>query len=385
MSLTLLRFAVLILILWYLPAFLLTYFGGSLGSLASFATSLGLLGYFILSKQGHRPLLPFVLLGLLYFLISGLNYSLVDEDNEFIKDFIRFMIVVVCSAAVLRRTSDKELFYLLLIGASSIIINAIFLPTMQPERFAINYGRYSGLYLNPNLAGGICLIGYSLSFAIKDFKWKLLGQIVFTLAGILTFSRTFIVIWVMLSILSIYNNKRNLVVPVIGVMLLTAVIVFSSRLTLNTERFSSIESIFTKEKTNTSALNKDSRDETWAVYYDLIFDKPFIGHGYQEFKIKRPGFPGVHNSFLLVIGEAGIVPFLLFLGIYLHLLTKSYSFIKSHPWYFYIVIAQVLALMGGHGYFTNFTGVIISMYVYIKLNELSSKQNSSLALPDNNH
>lgn len=376
MRISILRYAVLILILWFLPSFLLNYFSSTLGSLASYAISLGLVAHFTFTKNERKPLLPFVALGLSYFLLGALNYTGMDEDNYFIKEFIRFMIVVICGASVLTQTKDKEIFYLLLIGGASIIINAVFLPHMQADRFGESYGRFSGFYLNPNLAGSTCIMGYALSYAIKNTKWKLLGQIIFTLGGILTFSRTFIVLWLLLGMISIYNNKKNLVAPIIGGLAIILVLAFSSRLTLNTQRFGALQNVLGQGqgRAGVSQVGGDTRTDVWALYYNMIYDKPFLGHGYRKFQQKWVGLPGVHNTYLMIIGEAGIVPFLLIVGIYLYLLIKSYTYFKTHPWYFYIISVSALSMMGGHGYFSNLSGVIMAMYIYIKLRDLSSKQ-----------
>ncbi|PCJ92308.1 MAG: hypothetical protein COA50_15910 [Flavobacteriaceae bacterium] len=386
MILTLIRYSILFLILWYLPSFLLAYVSSGLGSLSSYATSLLLIAYFFLSKERRKPLLVFVALGLSYFLISAINYTEIDVNNYFIKEFIRFMIVVICGAAVLYQTRDKEIFYILLIGASSIIINAVFLPSMQLAIFGESYGRFSGFYLNPNLAGSICLLGYSLSHAIKNIKWKIIGQIVFTLAGLLTLSRTFIAIWLLLTIISIYYNRKNIIAPIIGALLLILIFTFSGKLTLNAERFQALQGVLGQEKGNTQMIGEDTRNDTWSIYYNLIFDKPFVGHGFRKFQMKAAGLPGVHNSYLMTIGEAGIIPFLLIVGIYLYLLIKSYLFIRSHPWYFYLSLTLVFSMMGGHGYFYNFVSILLSMYVFIKLKDLSSIHTSEIEISNNiNH
>ena len=374
MNLDIIRYTVLLLILWSIPAFMLKYVGSDIATLTSYGTTLGLLAYFIFSRQGHRPIVPFVLLGLLYFSISALNYSELYEDQFITYQFIRFMIVVVCGASLLRRTTDKELYYIILIGAATVIINAVFLPFMQPERFGANFGRFSGFYLNPNLAGGVCLLGYALSFGIKNKTWKIIGQITFTMAGILTLSRTFIVIWLIINFISIINNRKNIVAPALGALALIMIFTFSDKLTLNTERFGALQAALGQKKGSVQVVGHDTRNDVWAYYYDLIYEKPFIGHGYLKFQKKGIGLPGVHNSFLMVIGEAGIVPFLLLIGIYAYLLIKSYRYFRSHPWYFYITIVLILTMMGGHGYFYNFITVFMSMFVYVRLEKLSELQ-----------
>jgi len=373
MLLRLIKYTILFLILCNIPSYLLAYFGSSLGSLASYASSLLLLGFFALVKEKHKPLFPFIALGLLYFLLSSINYTEIDEDNYFIKEYIRFMVVVLCGIEVAYKTSAKEVYYIVLIGAISVIINASVFPLANANYYP-TYGRYSGFYLNPNFAGSVCLIGYALSYYMKR-KWKLIGQIIFTLAGILTFSRTFIVIWLLISIFAIVNDKKNLVIPAIGAFVLLLVFTFSSKLALNTDRFNALQSIFTEEQTKTEVINRDSRTETWSLYYDMIFDRPFLGHGFMKFQRRTNNYPGVHNSYLMVIGEAGILPFLVMLGIYGHLLVTSFSFFKSHPEYFYLTCVLVLALMGNHGYFNNFYNVLLGMFVFVKLKELSVQRN----------
>jgi len=357
------RYTILLLILWNIPSYMLAYWGSTMGSISSYGSSLLLIIYFLLAKQKHRLVFPFILLGILYFTLSSLNFS-TENDIEYIKDFVRFMIVVVCAGEVLYRTTKKEIYLIFFIGALSIIINAFIFPTANAA-FSANYGRFSGFYLNPNYAGSICLLGYALSYAVKDKRLRLAGQFVFTLAGVLTFSRTFIVIWLFVNFIAIYQSRKNLIAPVIGGLVLILVFTFSSGLTLNTERFSALESIFDEESVQTSTITKDSRTATWAAYFDRIMDKPLLGNGYNKLQSKAYG-PGVHNSYLMVIGEAGIVPFLLMIGIYLFLVLKSYKSFKTHPEYFYIICVIAIGMSTGHGFFHNFFSVLISMFIYIE-------------------
>jgi len=229
-----------------MPSYLLAYFGSSLGSISSYASSFLLVVYYFLSKEKHELLLPFILFGILYYTLSGLNYS--GPDTEFFfKDFIRFMIVAVCAVDLLYKTNNKDIYLILLIGALSIIINAVVFP-LANANFYPTYGRFSGFYLNPNFAGSICLIGYALSYSMSN-KWlRLSGQLIFTLAGILTFSRSFIVIWLLINIFAIYHNRKNLIAPAIGALVLILLFAVSSFLTLNTARFSALKSIFSEDQ-----------------------------------------------------------------------------------------------------------------------------------------
>jgi len=348
-----------------MPAFLNPYFGLTWGSLASYATSLSLLFFFFFTKEKHKPLWAFILLGILYFTISSFNYS----DGlaiDLIKEFIRFMIVPICAIELLYRTTKKEIYIILLVGSLSIIINATIFPTGYGGYNTI-LGRYSGFYMNPNYAGYICLIGFALSYSITS-KWlRIIGQLVFTLAGILTLSRGFIVIWLIVNMLSIYNNRKNVVVPMLGVFVLLVVFALSSMLSLNQERFSALQSIFDSDtQVQTKTITDDSRTATWALYSDIIADNPIFGNGYGKMRDRGSILPGIHNSYLMVLGEAGIIPFLLMIGIYIHLLIRSIRDFRKKPENFYLSCVLVLSLMVAHGFFMNFYTVLITMYVFVE-------------------
>ena len=372
----LLRYIILFLILCNMPSYLLAYFGSTLGSLSSYASSLLLLAYYFLSREKHELIFPFILLGILYYTLSGLNFSEIDPEWYF-KDFIRFMIVVVCAGDLLYKTNNKDIYMILVIGALSIIINAVIFP-LANANFYPTYGRFSGFYLNPNFAGSICLIGFALSYSMGNKWFRLGGQLIFTLAGILTFSRSFIVIWLLINIIAIYHNRKNVIAPAIGALVLVVLFAVSSFLTLNTARFSALKSIFNDEQIQSETIQKDSRTGTWALYTDIIFDKPIWGNGYEYMQKKLPGLPGVHNTFLMVLGEAGIIPFLLIVGIYIFLLIRSYSLFRSNPEYFYLSCVLTISLMVGHTYFSNYYNVLISMYLLIQFKKLS--ESSSLIL-----
>lgn len=369
MLLNILKYCILLLLLCNIPGYLLVYFGPSLGSISSLLSSLLLLVYFILSKPWHKPALPFIVFGILFFALSGLNYTEVDTTNYFIKEFIRFMIVVVCITEVLYRTTKKDLFFILLIGGISVIINGLLFPEANVLHNLVK-GRFSGFYLNPNYAASICLIGFALSYSIKNKVWSIIGQLTFTLAGILTLSRTFILVWLIINLIAIYKSRRNLIVPILGVVVLVLVLNFTDNNIFASNRFEALQSFFGDGPIKTKTIQEDSRNQTWAMYYDLIFEKPFIGHGFLKFQKHTSVMPGVHNTYLMIIGEAGVLPFLLFIFIYGRLFVKSVKYFNIEPTLSFITIIILLYLLVGHTYFFNFPIVLMSIYVYIQLRNL---------------
>ncbi|MEZ4970189.1 MAG: hypothetical protein R2814_11160 [Flavobacteriaceae bacterium] len=245
------RITLLVLILWNVPTFLLHYISPSLASLCSYLTSALFIAYFVLAPKNVTLTYPFIILGLLYFTISSLNYHFVDVDNFFIKEFLRLMIVVTFGASIVGQTNTKELYIIILLGTISIIINALVFPEMS-----INIGRAAGFYLNANTAGAICIIGYGFSYGIKEKNLSIIGQMVFTLAGILTFSRTFIVIWLFLNLIAIYRSKKNMLAPIIGIIALIFIFTFADELTLNKHRFLLFKVLLKVETTKVPKLSR---------------------------------------------------------------------------------------------------------------------------------
>lgn len=194
----LLRYSILVLLLFNFPGFVLKYFNPILSSILSYM-SFGLLLVFYLfnNRTGYNGWL--LIIGLLYFIISSLSgQSYMDPFIFHIIIWIKYFIVIICGYEVAKRTSSEELSMFLFIGALSIIFQILFFNNPLKD-----YGRYSGFYLNPNAAGFICILGYSLSFALKNKRFKLIAQLTFTFMGLLTFSRTFMLLWIIVNLISI--------------------------------------------------------------------------------------------------------------------------------------------------------------------------------------
>jgi O-antigen ligase len=319
--------------------------------------------YYVLSKK-NKPAWPFIIFALAYFIVSGLN-GVDDEKNYFI-DFAKYLIIIVCGGQLIFNTKVNELIIVLAIGVSTILFNALLYPS--------DYGRYSGFYLNANEAGFAALIGFVLCFSISNQKWKLIGHAFFTFCGIITFSRTFLLLWLILIIISILQNRKNL--KILGIGMVTLIMFFSvtQLLRLNSERFNLINNLVNKGQVDTF-INKGSRTETWSEYYDLILNSPFFGSGYKTFTSDYIFEDGVHNNYLRIIGESGIVPFLLFIGLYFYILHQSFKVFKTEGFLFLLALSLIGLNLTTHNFDTLYYVTFTSIWLYFKLNEYS--KNSS--------
>ncbi len=356
-----------------MPGFVLLYFGPVFGSAASYLTTILLIIYFFISKPWQKPVVPIIIFTLLYFLLSSLNYN--GDEIYFLKEFLRFFILIICITQVMYDSSYRDIFYILLIGGISVIINGLVFPETNVIYHLVR-GRYAGFLLNPNTAGIVCLLGMALSYSINNKLFKLLGQAIFTFAGILTLSRTFIAVWVVINLFAIFKDRKNLLAPIIGTIAVTVMITFTNSKNFASDRFDAFTSFFVEGEVKTKTLNNDTRDKTWALYYDLIFKKPILGHGYNSFQLQRQNLPGVHNSYLMVIGESGILPFILFIGFYLYLLKNSIGHFYKEPYLTYTILVILLNLMVSHTFFTNYQSLALSIFVFLRIREIKDKKNN---------
>lgn len=357
------KYLILILLLWGIPSFF--SFDESIGSKFSILL-MGLLFIYYVTNKKRTLILPFIILGLMYFIISGM-VSVQGEIKFYINDLIKYFIIVVCGAELARETSEKELFIILTLGAISILVHAFF--------FQGDFGRYSGFYLDPNGAGFICLIAYSISFSINPKLLRLMAQFLLTVAGLLTFSRTFILLWLLVSLIALIANRKNTLTFGLGFASLIIVFTVSSFLRVDTLRINALENLLSNSTTSTNrVLKEDSRFDTWSKYYEMIIDEPVLGNGYRALGGIDGMSQGVHNAYLMVLGEAGIFPFLIFTGIYIYMIFSSLFLFNIKTYTFLLSLTISSFLLTTHNYFDNFIPLFVSLWLYIKISNLKNKE-----------
>jgi hypothetical protein len=331
-----LKLIILLLIFWNFPGFSLVHISATIGTVLSYSTFfLIAIYYFFNSKE--KPIICFIVLGLSYFLVS----VLVDAQNteNFIMTFVKYFIFIIMGANVVKDVKVIEIYIVMLLGSLSIIYESIFVIDIG--------GRFSGFYLNPNLAGCACILGYCLSFSIDNKKLRILGQILFSIAGFVTFSRTFLLVWGLVNIVSLSISYKNSYKILAGVILFSLFLSFGEKFDFNTKRLEAFSTILDGKISD--EMGEDSRTTTWALYYDKILDKPFFGNGYLSFSGKTYGnvynsysIQGVHNTFLMIIGEAGILVFLYFMWIYGSFIVKGIRIFRGKPLIFLVSFSLLM-------------------------------------------
>lgn len=365
-----LKIVLLILFIWPTPTFILKVYGETAGAFFSIISFAMLIVYFFLNKKG-KVVMPLVVLGLLYFAISGLIN--VPDSKSFISDFIKYLIVIICGVELVRNSTNKDLYFIWILGALTIFINAIF--------FQVGYGgRYSGVFLNPNSAGLVCILGYCLGYGMKNKYLRLFGQFLFVFAGILTLSRTFILLWIIISVIAAFTSKKHLITIAVGAFTLIFLFSLSTNLKLNTVRFNALEGL-TENKIDNSTISNDSRSDTWSLYTDIILNNILFGNGYKSMQGSSPETVqikvGVHNTYLMILGESGIVPFFIMIFIFANLFIKSvFIKFKENPEYSFFIFVLILFLLTSHNYFDNYTMIMITLWIYTRVYDRYNSENN---------
>ncbi len=351
-----LKYTILTLILLHLPAALLQWTGGAIGTVSSYGSFLLLLLYYaFIEKTSFNTWM--LVLGFTYYLISSFNY--VGDTDYFVFTAIKYFIVIISGYELMKRVNKTELFYFLLIGALSVGINAIFFPS--------KFGRYSGFYLNPNVAGFICIFGYGLTYGVRNITIKLSGQFIFTLMGLLTFSRTFIVIWLLINLISLKISIKNIRIFAIGALIFGTLLVIDEFVGLNNPRFQQLKSLVNNEDVSSEELSEDSRTATWARYYPDILEAPVFGNGYGALAGELGVKAGVHNSYLLVVGEAGIIPFFIMIALFIYFIHWGMKLFKEAPNIIMQTIGLAAFLLANHNFFNFYFIPFSCMWLYYQI------------------
>lgn len=356
-----LKLIILLIIFWNLPSFAAVNVNALTGSILSYGTFFLIIVYYFFNKK-EKPIVSFIFLGLLYFLISVL-VDTVNTEN-FITTFIKYFIFIIMGIKVVKDTTDTGIYIFLLLGSLSIIYESIFVTDIG--------GRFSGFYLNPNSAGFICILGYCFSLSIDNKTLKILGQILFSIAGFVTFSRTFFLVWVLINIISLSISYKNAYIIIMGLVLFSFFLSFGVKFDFNTRRLEAFSRLLDGEISD--EMGEDSRTQIWALYYERIYESPIFGNGYLSFSGNTFGREesayydeGVHNTPLLIIGEAGVFTFLYFIWIYGGFLAKGIRMYKNEPLIFLVSFSLFMYMLTNHNYFNNYLILFVSIWLWMKV------------------
>jgi len=167
------------------------------------------------------------------------------------------------------------------------------------------------------------------------------------------------------------KNARMLV---LGFGILSMLLVFNEFLPVKNQRLEQIGAMASGDAKKAKGINEDSRWETWSRYFDPLLDKPLFGNGYGGFGSNGVKSPvGVHNTYLLIWGEGGIIPIILFLSYIGYLFVKTNKEFSTAPHLLMMTIALSIFLLTNHNFLTTNYSILLYVWIHIKLKEKEQK------------
>lgn len=197
--------------------------------------------------------------------------------------------------------------------------------------------RFSGVFWDANEAGLVGCLAVALGLALlgrgeASRVWGLFPALALSVVAVLaSFSRIAIVVLLLLLCCHLFSRARVARLTVMALFFVGAGLALNvERLPLHPQQAQRVESLlnlddFDVERHALQSAFECSRFHAWRQALPRVLEAPLSGQGFGAFRFikKSPRcqeggeFLGVHNLYLLLLGESGLIPlvlFLLFLG-----------------------------------------------------------------------
>ncbi|MEM9544433.1 MAG: O-antigen ligase family protein [Bacteroidota bacterium] len=224
--------------------------------------------------------------------------------------------------------------------------------------------RSAGFFGNPNEAGSFAnyaLVIFLTLFFISKKKAVFIGLAGLAIAGsVLSFSKAAFIISTLMVLFFFFKNitffHKSTQRTRIAFVTLIFGLIFGVFAFFNSSTGQKFELTRAQQKriVGTLALlsgeiNEETTSDRTVVYshgFGLIKRNPYIGHGIGTFHRFNSGNMkiGVHNTYILILGESGILPILLFLGFYFMLIYRGLMITDAGLSFFIIGVTTIYML-----------------------------------------
>ena len=251
----------------------------------------------------------------------------------------------------------------ILILATPLLVDFYMPPARLSDVVDIAPNRFTGTYINPNMAGMVACYAAGLALAFLNAgryrTFAVLVMILSSAACLLTYSRTVFFTWALLLLLFLYFSTFNLyrkgtflgvtLAMAFGAVFFLSISNVERFLALTPDQFNRLMSMKTLDFSGNYAPNV--RWGLWDLGWSRITESPLFGHGLMRFHhlegagVCQFGFTcGVHNTYLMLWGEAGLIPPSLFLLFLSSLLWKRLTLPRSLAMDAAVVLIFVFAM-----------------------------------------
>lgn len=283
----------------------------------------------------------------------------------------------------------KLIAFITLLGVLSIIFSTPLGLDNLTRISGEDYTRKSGVYLNANIGGFTAMTLMSFAFA-GHFKNKFINMLLFgaaLLAVLMGASKTSFItlaglILIFFSKYNIKNINIKSVIAVVAISGLTYVMLQSFLIGDNYDRVMQLSKL---AHGDTSSDVTSSRIDLAKAAIGIISDNILMGEGLYYFtllpaQVTHLGYDlGVHNTYLLILGDSGFFPFLLFLSMLISCIKTSYKYSANH-FMCYFFVAYAFYATVNHNLLDN---TFVAFFLGFSMASLARLKNSEQPVNDN--
>jgi len=254
--------------------------------------------------------------------------------------------------------------------------------------------RQSGVFASPNKAGEH--INYTMALVLfltinsKRWSWLFIALLPMVLySTLLTFSKSAIISALLLIVFFLFVNVRGytklgksrrrklgiLLILVFGVVIYSIPIITEFVSKLNTQQMARLTQVQGLLQGRVDTETTTQRSSLWETGFGIIKEFPITGHGFGSFSELPGGSLGIHNTYLMILGESGIFPFILFMSFIVLLYYRSFFWVRDPGYQFlavslWIIITIQVYMTGNGGIKTSetlaMTGILLAILKLMK-------------------
>ena len=274
-----------------------------------------------------------------------------------------FMFLEICREKC-RLINFKTFVYAFIFGMLVSTLYSLLTPysallqSISVDYFYNDMRRFTGLLGHPNMFSIFSLIAVICSaYLIFNEKYRIFHSILFilvTIAGFLTFSKTFFLLFLLVAFFMVIKmfmlNPKKALIVCAGVLVVIgfSYLLFTDFVTSFFTRFFSATQFDEIKEFNWSEF-LTFRNDLWGEYLTKIFEDTynvFFGFGLGAGKLE--GLLNPHNAYITTVYQTGIIGFFLIFFLLIYMLIqiyKSASTKKKVDWFMFVPLLVMLMVM----------------------------------------
>jgi O-antigen ligase len=280
------------------------------------------------------PIMAF-LIAITSYVIFGAFYSSMNAQAtqlSYIITYLASVLIVAAMAAYSLQLTDRELRHFVRLTKNIFLITSVailFSPVINRVYLQLTDtpNRYSGFFSNPNEAGMAAAIALLLVLATGQNSRRSFWIAIAVAVGacLSTLSRSAMIAAFIVSVIYAVGRKQWLllvglvILAILASLIISFVLASDNRLT--SDQISRLADILSLLGGNLNAATSGSRIDLFQIGLGRVADIFPFGDGLGSFHFLFGGIRsadagywlGVHNTYLMILGESGAIPFFMFL------------------------------------------------------------------------